>query len=85
MKKLILASLLLWGCSPADELFHETESDEDVVPCPFDETNDAATALDIALDEEGSGYLCPVGDQDWFKFTLDDGFDLAWNIADSSV
>ena len=45
-------------------------------PCPWDEDDTPQTAGALTLGGAVEGYICPKGDQDWYKLTIPAGVDL---------
>lgn len=66
---LVFGFVAVYGCEKdAEEV---VESDEP--KCERDDSRDKDSAIDIAMDEPASGYICPQLDMDWFAFKLESG------------
>ncbi len=74
----IVATAGIFGCktdTPAAST--HTDPDDTLGPCDFDKDNDVPDGAEtLTLDEATEGFICPVGDQDWFSVTVPDGKNL---------
>ncbi|MCP4676377.1 MAG: hypothetical protein GY854_12870 [Deltaproteobacteria bacterium] len=45
-------------------------------PCPWDDDDEHANATALTMSSPAEGFLCPIGDQDWYAITVPSGTDL---------
>ncbi|MBN1656628.1 MAG: hypothetical protein JXA30_22845 [Deltaproteobacteria bacterium] len=66
---LLLGLTMLSSCDKqAEEI---VENDE--ARCETDDSREASGAIDLAMDESVTGYICPRLDMDWYLFELESG------------
>ncbi len=67
----VLGMLGLGACPPPEEDPPENGNDEEgVTPCTFDHADSAADAELLVDGQQTSGFLCPEGDEDWFRIEV---------------
>ncbi len=74
----VLLVVLVCACNgESDESFPDSGQDtEQESPCPWDDDDEAANATTLTASAPAEGFLCPVGDQDWYAITVPGGTDL---------
>ncbi len=66
---LLLGLIALFGCQEDGEEVVESDDPR----CETDDSRDTDTAVDLAMDESASGFICPRLDMDWYAFELGSG------------
>jgi len=78
-RSLVILAVLAAGCIEPEEIVEDVSQivEEDLGPgdpqCAFDESADYGSAVALTVGDEGRGFVCPVGDRDWFAFNAPAG------------
>ncbi|MCP4606122.1 MAG: hypothetical protein GY847_37355 [Proteobacteria bacterium] len=73
----ILIMALVCGCNGTNKESPDAGADsESSSPCPWDDDDEYAQAGELSVENPVEGFLCPKGDQDWYEFTIPDGYDI---------
>ncbi len=72
----ICVALPIIGCKSDGGGKGDSGIDAGQSACPWDEDDIQSKASSLDFDSPAQGYLCPIGDQDWYSFSIPDGIDL---------